>query len=189
MLIFIQPIFIYLRRCWCLAQRHQQRKLFTFAPLVKNAKSGENIIQMKRLLLIFTLFITASAFAQNANPDAILHKWVLQDKTGIIYFRKSGNAYEAVQTYGRRVLEADGKTYKKDVNNPDPSLRGRRLVNYVFIKNLVFKDGKWTDGKLYNYEDGNYYDATITIKANVLYMRVYKGIYAFGKTIKWDMIE
>ena len=145
---------------------------------------------MKRLFfLLLMLLMTVGAFAQNPSTDAILHKWEMQDKTGIIYFRKAGNTYEAILTYAKGSLEADGKTYKKDVNNPNPALRNRRLVNYVFIKNLVFKDGKWTDGMLYDYDNGNYYNVTITIKGNVLYMRVYKGMYVLGKTVNWDLIN
>ncbi len=144
---------------------------------------------MKKLFLIISIFITVSSFAQTTDPDAILHKWEMSDKSGKIYFRKSGYKYEAIQTFGKRVLEADGKTYMKDVNNPDPSLRNRRLVNYVLIWGLVFKDGKWTNGKIYNYDDGKTYDATITISGNELSLRAYKGVPMFGKTIKWKKID
>lgn len=69
------------------------------------------------------------------------------------------------------MLEADGKTYKKDVNNPDPALRTRILKDYIMISELVYKDGK-----IYNYQDGNSYDVTISIQGNVMNIRVYKGM-------------
>lgn len=146
---------------------------------------------MKKLFLIVSIFLSVHLFAQKEknNPDAILHKWETREKDGRIFFYKSGNTYEAKETYGKKVLEADGKTYKKDVNNPDPALRERRLVNYVLISGLVFKDGKWTNGKIYYYQDGNKYDVTITIDGNTMDMRVYKGVPLLGKTLKWDLVE
>lgn len=144
---------------------------------------------MKKFFLIVTFFITVCAYSQNAEPDDILHKWEMQSKEGRISFKKDGDTYIGISIYGKRLLEADGKTYKKDVNNPDPALRNRRLDNYVLISGLVFKDGKWTDGKIYNYEDGNSYDVSITINGNVLSMRAYKGVPILGKTIKWNKIE
>jgi uncharacterized protein (DUF2147 family) len=146
---------------------------------------------MKQITFIFALFITVCGYAQtvNTNPDAILHRWETQERDGQIYFRKSGNTYQAFEIYGKQLLEADGKTYRQDVHNPNPALRSRRLNDYLFIKNLVFKNGKWTDGELYYFKDGGTYDVTITIDGNVLSMRVYEGISLFGKTVKWNLIE
>lgn len=78
---------------------------------------------------------------------------------------------------------------KKDVHNPDPALRSRELKDYVLITGLVYQVGKWTNGKIYNFNDGNTYDVTIELDGRVMSMRVYKGVWVFGKTLKWDLLE
>jgi uncharacterized protein (DUF2147 family) len=102
---------------------------------------------------------------------------------------KSGNTYFAKMLWGSALFEADGKTYKKDVNNPDPTLRSRELRDYILISGLTYQDGKWTGGKIYNFQDGNSYDVTISIQGAVMNMRVYKGVPILGKTLKWDLVE
>ena len=102
---------------------------------------------------------------------------------------RSDSMYYAKMVYGKQLFEADGKTYKKDIHNPDPNLRSRELKDYVLITGLLYKDGKWTDGKIYNYQDGNSYSVTIEIEGDVMSMRVYKGVPMFGKTLKWDLVK
>ncbi|SCC44805.1 hypothetical protein GA0116948_10941 [Chitinophaga costaii] len=145
---------------------------------------------MKSLLLLLSLFSGIAAFAQDdPKADRILHIWEMDTKESKISFLKSGNVYHAQMIYGTRQLEADGKTYKKDIHNPDPALRSRTLSNYTLISGLTYEDGKWTNGKIYNYEDGNSYNVTITIEGKTLFMRVYKGVPVLGKTIKWTLSE
>lgn len=142
---------------------------------------------MLHLILLVTLFFPPAA--EQSGADQILHVWQTRSKDGKIQMIKSGNTYSARMLYGKDLFEADGKTYKKDVNNPNPSLRSRSLNNYMLITGLVYKEGKWTDGKIYYYKDGNYYDVTIEIQGAVMSMRVYKGVTFFGKTLTWDMLE
>ncbi len=145
---------------------------------------------MKKLFLVISAFLTIHSFAQSGTKaDAILHKWETQEKDAKIVMFKSGNVYNARETYGKKLLEADGKTFIKDVNNPDPALRSRILKDYILVSVLVYKDGKWTNGKIYNYQDGHSYDVTVTIEGKVMNMRVYKGVPIIGKTLKWDVID
>lgn len=120
--------------------------------------------------------------------DSILHIWETREKDGKIQMLKSGNTYYARMLYGTQLFEADGKTYKRDIHNPDTALRSRELKDYVLISGLTYQDGRWTGGKIYNFQDGNSYDVTIEIEGRVMSMRVYKGVPMFGKTLKWDML-
>jgi uncharacterized protein (DUF2147 family) len=121
--------------------------------------------------------------------DSILHVWQTREKDGKMQMLKSGTTYYANMLYGKQLFEADGKTYKKDVHNPDPALRARELKDYTLITGLTYQDGKWTGGKIYNFQDGNSYDVTIEIEGRVMSMRVFKGAPLFGKTLKWDLLE
>jgi uncharacterized protein (DUF2147 family) len=147
---------------------------------------------MKKLLFIVTLFVLNQARAQNdknGNAETILRVWETQEKDGRMQLLKSGQTYYAKMLYGKELLEADGKTYKKDIHNPDPALRSRPLKDYIFISGLIYKEGKWVNGKIYNFRDGNSYDVSLELKDSLLYMRVFKGIPMFGKTLKWSPVR
>jgi uncharacterized protein (DUF2147 family) len=147
---------------------------------------------MKKFLFFVSILITTHAVAQTVKPvtaDSIMHIWETQEKDGRMQILKNETGYYGKMLYGKDLLEADGKTYKKDVNNPDPALRTRVLKDYTLISGLAYKDGKWIGGKIYNYANGNSYDVNLEIKDGVLYMRAFKGTPMFGKTIKWNLIE
>jgi len=147
---------------------------------------------MKKLLFFVAVLITTHAVAQTAKPgnaDSIMHIWETQEKDGRMQILKNESGYYGKMLYGKDLLEADGKTYKKDINNPDPALRTRLLKDYTLISGLIYKDGKWVSGKIYDYANGNSYDVNLEIKDGVLYMRAFKGTPLFGKTIKWNLIE
>ncbi|MFY0254191.1 DUF2147 domain-containing protein [Chitinophaga sp. 30R24] len=147
---------------------------------------------MKKLLFVVALFTVINAVAQNGKSttaDAIMHIWETEEKDGKMQILKSGENYYGKMLYGKYLLEADGKTYKKDVHNPNPALRSRLLKDYTLISNLTYKNGKWVNGKIYDFENGNTYDVDLYIKAEVMYMRVYKGIPVIGKTLKWNLVQ
>src|ERR1700744_209204 len=125
-------------------------------------------------LPVLMTFLGSHVFAQqdSSRGDSILHIWETREKDGKIQMLRSDSGYYARMVYGKQLFEADGKTYKKDVHNPDPNLRSRELKDYVLISGLIYKDGKWTDGKIYNYQDGNSYSVTIEIEGAVMSMRV-----------------
>ena len=147
---------------------------------------------MKRLLFLIAVITAPHVNAQDdkhGRPDAILHIWETREKDGKMQILKSGDNYYGKMLYGKDLLEADGKTYKKDIHNPDPNLRSRELKGYTLITGLVYKDDKWVDGRIYYFKNGNSYNVDIEVKDNVLYMRVYMGVPMFGKTVKWDLVE
>jgi len=141
------------------------------------------------LLLFIAAFFTMSHARAQANiktgGNAILGLWESDVKDSRIQFFKNGDAYGARILYGKRLVEADGKTYKKDVHNPDPALRSRSLKEHILITGLVYKNGKWENGKIYSFEDGNSYSVNLELENGTLYMRVFKGITMFGKTLTW----
>jgi len=144
---------------------------------------------MKKMLFLlitaaFTLNHAKAQTDQKVRADSILLIWETEEKDGRMQLLKTGDTYYAKMLYGKQLLEADGKTYKKDIHNPDPGLRSRPLKDYTLI-GLVYKDGKWVNGKIYNFNDGNSYDVNLELRDGLLYMRVFKGVPMFGKTLKW----
>ena len=144
----------------------------------------------QHFFVAFLLFIAAHATAQTDTAgNAILHTWITQQKDGKMQMVKTGATYAGKMVYGKELLEADGKTYKLDIHNPDTSLRSRSLKDYDLLTGLTYKDGKWSGGKCYDYKTGNSYDVYLELKDGAMFMRVYKGVTMFGRTLKWDLVE
>ncbi len=89
-------------------------------------------------------------------------------------------------------LDAHGQQ-KVDSNNPDQSLRSRKLVGLPILSGFVpAGDGSnvWQDGLIYNPQDGKTYKCTLTlVDGHTLRVRGYVGISLFGKTQTWTRVD
>lgn len=141
---------------------------------------------MKRIafVLITFLFSTQVLLAQ----DKILGNWLSEEKDGRIEIYKTGDKYFGKLVWGRELMEADGKTPRKDrtdVKNSDPKLRSRPLLGLVLLTNFTYDDGEWNGGKIYDPKSGKTYSCTMKLKGEKLEIRGYVGISMFGRTTVW----
>lgn len=138
-----------------------------------------------KILLLLTIIFShfSPTFAQENNPDAVNGIWQAEQLKIEVF--KSGDFYVAKTITGSSILEADGKTYKKDLKNPDPQLRTKFLHNYVYITGLKFKKGQWINGKVYDFTSGKYYDVDLELKDGTMYMYAYLKMRMLGMKLKW----
>lgn len=140
--------------------------------------------------LTFILLLTAISFAGLAqNKDAILGKWINSSGEAHVDITKKGDRY-----YGKIVWLKEPKdekgTVKTDVKNPDETLQARPILGLEILKNFIFEDGKWTDGKIYDPKSGKTYSCNMTLKGNdVLNMRGYIGISLIGRSETWKRVK
>jgi uncharacterized protein (DUF2147 family) len=154
-------------------------------------KSKTGIIvtrMMKRaafLIPMFALLLTLVpiALGQTASADELVGVWESLDHNFKIEMFKADKDYEAHLLYGNHVVEKDG-TFKTDTKNPDPNLRSRSLKGIVLIKGLVWDNGQWSGGTLYDGSSGSTYQCKAEIKDGVLLLRGFRGTPLFGETIK-----
>ncbi len=82
---------------------------------------------------------------------------------------------------------------KLDSNNPDQSLRSRKILGLPILSDFVpAGDGSnvWQHGLIYNPQDGRTYKCTLTlVDDHTLRVRGYVGISLFGKTQTWTRID
>ena len=144
---------------------------------------------MKRTILaVILLLSTMATFAQKLPADQILGTWQCSDYKIEVY--KAGGTYSAKLLWSKDMFEADGKTSKKDIKNPNEKLRSRPVEGLTHITELVYKDGAYLDGKLYSVQDGNTYSLKGKLNSvNDLETRGYKGVPMLGKTFKWKRIQ
>ena len=134
------------------------------------------------------LLVSVNLFAQKYAPEQIIGVWK-SDNFEIEIF-KDGQTFSARLLWAKDMFEADGKTPKKDENNPEEKLRGRSRQGITHIKGLVYDDGEYLNGKLYSVQDGNTYGFKAELNdVENLETRGYKGVPIFGKTVKWTRVQ
>ena len=148
---------------------------------------------MTLVATLFVIIITLTqvnqhVLAQTNAGDQITGIWLSEDKDGKIEVFKSGNTYSGKLLWGKYVLDENGKP-RRDVYNPDTALRSQQLQGMIILKGLVFKDGKWDEGTIYDPLSGKAYNVSVTLNGADLALRGYVGIPLFGKTTIWKRIE
>ena len=146
---------------------------------------------------IFTLICALVAVASNAQDlnskgDNILGNYLsIKDggKSKIKISKAADGTYTAQVYWVERALDANGNK-RKDVKNPDKSLRNIDLDKVVLIKGLKYDadDKEWTDTKIYDPGSGKIYSVDIEFK-DAKTLKVYGNMLGIGKTVYWTRIE
>lgn len=138
------------------------------------------------LLLLITA-ISFTGFAQN--KDAILGKWINSTGEAHVAITRKGDKFYGSIDWLKNPKDEKGNI-KTDIKNPDESLRKRPIEGLEILKDFVFADGKWTDGKIYDPKSGKTYSCNMTLKENGdLSMRGYVGISILGRTEVWKRVK
>jgi uncharacterized protein (DUF2147 family) len=136
-------------------------------------------------LLIILILLSTQYLNAQTKPDDIIGVWITPENRSHIEMFKDNGKY-----YGRIVWEKEpndkyGKP-SKDINNPNPKLRDRLLHGMVIVHHLVFDDGEWSGGKIYDPESGNEYKVSAEMPdRNTLKIRGYIGISLIGRSCLW----
>ena len=144
-----------------------------------------NQLIMKSFLFFIFMLIVQGVFAQKA--DDIIGTWLTGNKKANIQIYKTGDKY-----YGKLVWikepNENGKP-KLDKNNSDANKRNMPLLGIVNLNNFVFDDDEWTDGTIYDPENGKVYSCTMTLEGGKLHVRGYIGISLIGRTDVWERVK
>ncbi|QNK63252.1 DUF2147 domain-containing protein [Pedobacter sp. PAMC26386] len=138
------------------------------------------------LLLLFTA-ISFTGFAQN--KDAILGQWVNSTGEAHVEIFKKESKYFGKIVWLKTPKDEKGSP-KLDVKNPDAALKSRPILGLEMLKDFVFEDNKWTDGKIYDPKSGKTYSCNMNLKDNGdLNMRGYIGISIIGRSEVWKKVK
>lgn len=140
--------------------------------------------------LTFVLLLTAISFAGLAqNKDAIIGKWINSTGEAHVDITKRGDKYFGKIVWLKAPKDEKG-VVKTDVKNPDENLRAKPILGLEILKNFIFEDGKWTDGKIYDPKSGKTYSCNMTLKGNdILNMRGYIGVSLLGRSETWKRVK
>lgn len=138
---------------------------------------------MKSILLAAFMLALApmSASAQQPAPAGI---WLYPNKNFEVAIVPCGAQLCGNIAWLKSPDDAQGRP-RCDTANPDPALRTRLLLGLTVLQGLhQADDGSWTDGTIYNPNDGNNYSATLSVASDgTLHVRAYMAIAMLGKTI------
>jgi uncharacterized protein (DUF2147 family) len=99
------------------------------------------------------------AAAAAVSPDSAVGRWRTETRNGIVEVERCG-----ASICGKLVTSDGLRTNPdmRDINNKNPDLRGRKLMNLQVLGGFQRGDGEWTGGTIYNGDDGGTYKATVT---------------------------
>ena len=88
-----------------------------------------------------------------------------------------------------KVIEVAEDSKVRDFNNPDPSLRTRKIIGLPIVKGFWKEDNQWTGGTVYDPSKGKTYKGTIWLEnESTLKMRGFIGVSAIGRTATWTRL-
>ena len=130
---------------------------------------------MKRILLTLVAVYALCMVVLAQSNDPILGKWQNSSGEGRIEIYKKGDKY-----FGKLYWVKDAT--KKDVNNPDESLRSRPIKDLEILTDFTKKGNTYEGGKIYDPKSGKTYSCKMTPKGDKLEVRGYVGVSLLGRT-------
>jgi uncharacterized protein (DUF2147 family) len=139
--------------------------------------------------LLQALFVVTAILGLNtiakAQSDKIESFWFNEAKDAKIKIYKATDG----KFYGKIVWVKEplknGKP-KVDEKNPDKKEQKQQIVGLVILKGFEKDGDKYTDGTIYDPENGKTYDCKMNYKGKTLSIRGYIGISLFGRTTVWE---
>jgi len=142
------------------------------------------------LFLLIALIAPVLSFAQAAEGDKLIGVWEPSHGKARVKVEKIGTKYYGKIVWLKEPNDPETKQPKMDKNNPDDSQRTVPLKGYRLLKDFVYTGkGEWTEGTIYDPENGNTYKCIIKMKDdNTLDIRGYIGVEALGRTDVWKRL-
>ena len=138
------------------------------------------------MFVAITLSTGCSIAGQLADPPATapIGTWLFQNKRFAIEIDPCGDRLCAKITWLQAPRDSRG-LMRVDSKNPDPKLRSQPVLGLTILSGLRHTSGnKWEDGQIYNPEDGNCYNASMSMNDDhTIRIRAYLGVPLFGKTL------
>lgn len=151
---------------------------------------------MKKLIisLISAIFMAIPAFAQdfNSNPDNIVGEYLTDrggSKSKVRVTRNQDGTYTAQVFWVEKPLDADGNK-RKDVKNPDKSLRNVDIDQVILVNGLKYDAGKktWGGTKIYDPSKGIKVNVTAEFETPDK-LKLRGTILGVGVTLYWNRIH
>lgn len=141
---------------------------------------------MKKIVFLIA-FALIGFFNYAQEADAIVGVWEPGHGKAKVKIDKIDGKYYGKIVWLKEPNDPETGESKVDKNNPDGSMQSVPLRGYRILKDFEYKGkGEWSEGTIYDPENGNTYDCVITMKdENSLDIRGYVGVKTFGRSDTW----
>lgn len=131
------------------------------------------------------LLLLLPGAARAADPTGL---WWAEGGFARVEIRRCGDALCGEVVWLRHPFDEHGCELR-DVENPDPELRGRPVAGLMILRDLQSSPGEpseWSGGEIYDPGSGRTYRATLELEGrDRLRVRGYLGIRLLGRTTTW----
>lgn len=143
----------------------------------------------KVVFLVAFALIGFFNYAQEA--DDLVGVWEPGHGKAKVKIDKIDGKYYGKIVWLKEPNDPDTGEAKVDKNNPDESMRNVPLRGYRILKDFEYKGkGEWSEGTIYDPENGNTYSCVITMKdENSIEIRGYVGVKTFGRSDTWRRLS
>jgi uncharacterized protein (DUF2147 family) len=118
---------------------------------------------MSRRAMTVISLIAALALAPAARAGGVVGDWLSRDGDAVVRIAPCGETVCGTFVWLRDAIDPATGRPEIDAHNPNPALRGRRILGLTFLAG--FKPaggGRWTDGRVYDPESGHTYRAKLS---------------------------
>jgi uncharacterized protein (DUF2147 family) len=141
---------------------------------------------LKNSLLVCIVLLAATASV--AEEETILGFWVSEEGDARIEVAPCGDKLCGTIVWLREPVDENGKE-KLDLENPDESLRDRKVIGLRILDGVAAKPNKkgaWKGGRIYDPKNGKTYRCTLTVDdEGTMHLRGFIGISLLGRTSHW----
>ncbi len=151
---------------------------------------------MRKLFITLTLLLTFTSLsiAQNLNTkgDEIIGEYLTDrggKKSKVRVTKEKDGTYTAQVFWVEQPYDKNGNK-RKDVKNPDKSLRNVDIDQVVIVKGLKYdsEDKEWSGAKIYNPSKGIRVNATAKFETKEK-LKLRGTILGIGTTLYWQKIK
>ena len=144
-----------------------------------------------KLFSVLFFIMLFFSFTLEDEGDRLVGVWAPSNGKARVKVEKIGNKYYGKIVWLREPIDPVTQLPKVDKNNPDASMQNVPLKGYRLLKDFIYSGkNEWTEGTIYDPENGSTYSCLITMKDNnTLDIRGYIGLKALGRTDVWKRLE
>ena len=144
-----------------------------------------------KLFSVLFFIMLFFSFTPDDEGDRLVGIWAPSNGKARVKVEKIGNKYYGKIVWLREPIDPVTQLPKVDKNNPDASMQNVPLKGYRLLKDFIYSGkNEWTEGTIYEPENGSTYSCLITMKDNnTLDIRGYIGLKALGRTDVWKRLE
>lgn len=146
---------------------------------------------MKYLLTALSaICLSFMSYAQS--PDAILGTWLNEPGDAKIEVYKQNGKYYGKIIWLKNDKEEDGSAPNLDNNNPNESLRSRRVLGINILTGLIWDadDKEYDEGEIYDPRSGSTYSLYGYIQEDgKLFLKGYIGFSLIGRSTLWTRVS